>query len=320
MTKWKKTCAKNQESLIIRFDNLEKNLNALQIQSNTSLSSAKEMAHYKELSNHLDNFIQEKEPLIISLLSSPYENLRSLHANLRNLANSNYQIHDMAAFNIANLKLKIQSQDELHQFMLEHLTEVSNLQNAFVKTKINNAGILIALRNAYVILQNQLKIQFNPEIKKKFEDSIHSLKNDFSYLLNPSFLPAAYEASLKEVSRRTFFFSIFQAQYQLLKELVDQERKDRKAFLSEYGKILPVEFIPQLKNVGPTLKVDNMSADSELPLINDPSFIPEFQVNFEKFLTAKNINQHVLENSMHHADLLQHEKRILASKLEEIER
>jgi hypothetical protein len=50
-------------------------------------------------------------------------------------------------------------------------------------------------------LEKQKLVKLMKDIKK--------LELDFSYLLNPSQLPKAYEESLKEVSRRIHFKKLF---------------------------------------------------------------------------------------------------------------
>lgn len=85
--------------------------------------------------------------------------------------------------------------------------------------------------------------------------------------MNPSYLPGAYQASLVEVSRRREFASTFERKWQKLQLLTDNEKEQRKKFLQAYGRILPCEFIPQLKHMPPVIKAENLDTDSTLPKV-----------------------------------------------------
>lgn len=51
-------------------------------------------------------------------------------------------------------------------------------------------------------------------------------------------------------------------------------------FLNETGRLLPSEFLPQLKEVSPILKLDGGQMDYELPEIDDAEtdIIDDFQI------------------------------------------
>ena len=70
------------------------------------------------------------------------------------------------------------------------------------------------------------------------------MEKDFSYLTHPSKLPRAYEKSLLEVSRRRKFRKIIEDEANRLKIAIQKEKDARSVFMSEYGKLLPSEFIP----------------------------------------------------------------------------
>lgn len=105
------------------------------------------------------------------------------------------------------------------------------------------------------------------EKMKQINDEIDKMEKEFSYLLNPSLLPTAYHASLVEVSRRREFASTFDKKLKKLQFLTDSEKDLRKKFLAQFGRILPCEFIPQLKLMPPTINVENADTDNSLPKI-----------------------------------------------------
>lgn len=69
-------------------------------------------------------------------------------------------------------------------------------------------------------------------------------------------LPKAYEKALIEVSRRRKFRKIVEEQHNKLSEFISKEREKRLKFMNEYGKIIPSDFITQLREVVPTIQLD----------------------------------------------------------------
>ena len=57
----------------------------------------------------------------------------------------------------------------------------------------------------------------------KFMKDIKKLELDFSYLLNQSQLPKAYEESLKEISRRRHFYQLLTEKVDILNKIADKE-------------------------------------------------------------------------------------------------
>jgi hypothetical protein len=82
-------------------------------------------------------------------------------------------------------------------------------------------------------------------------------------------LPRAYEKALIEVSRRRKFRKAIDDEYKRLKDAIQREKDARNVFMGEYGRLLPSEFIPQLKEQVATLKLEGGLKDYELPEINE---------------------------------------------------
>lgn len=54
--------------------------------------------------------------------------------------------------------------------------------------------------------------QLNEKIKS-IDDDVEKMEKDFSYLLNPTQLPLAYDCALQETSRRKEFKDFFDKKY-----------------------------------------------------------------------------------------------------------
>lgn len=70
------------------------------------------------------------------------------------------------------------------------------------------------------------------------------MEKDFSYLTHPSKLPRAYEKALFEVSRRRRFRKLIDEDCNRLKAAIQKEKDLRSVFMSDFGRLLPSEFIP----------------------------------------------------------------------------
>lgn len=82
-------------------------------------------------------------------------------------------------------------------------------------------------------------------------------------------MPRAYEQSLIEVRRRKRFRKTLDEEYKRLKDYIDSEKKSRGTFMNEFGKILPSDYIPQLRDPTPILNLEGPNKDYELPDIED---------------------------------------------------
>lgn len=94
-------------------------------------------------------------------------------------------------------------------------------------------------------------------------------------LLAPKLLPAAYEETLKEVSRRFKFLAKADELRKELLSLIDTETALRSDFLTKYRNVLPQDFIPQIGEA-PDRKylLPRTDNDRNLPRIDVPCIVP----------------------------------------------
>lgn len=62
---------------------------------------------------------------------------------------------------------------------------------------------------------------------KKISEDFEKMEKNFSYLLNPSMLPAAYSATLQEISRRNEFTRLFEKEVAYIQTMIDKENEKR---------------------------------------------------------------------------------------------
>ena len=74
---------------------------------------------------------------------------------------------------------------------------------------------------------------------KNLRDSLESQQKDFLYLKKPAQVPAAYEAALVEMVRRTQFRTILDADVAVLKNFIKQEEEKRREFSKNLHPYLP---------------------------------------------------------------------------------
>lgn len=79
---------------------------------------------------------------------------------------------------------------------------------------------------------------------KVMNDYFAKIDKDFGYLTHPSKLPRTYEKAIIEVSRRRKFRRMIDDECNRLKQAISKEKDARTLFMSEFGKLLPSEFIP----------------------------------------------------------------------------
>ena len=76
MNKWRDSCIRSQEHQKSKFEKLEKEcLAARTFLSEKRSSNNADLNLNKNLANNIESIVSEKEPLIISLISTVYEDL-----------------------------------------------------------------------------------------------------------------------------------------------------------------------------------------------------------------------------------------------------
>lgn len=85
MNKWRDSCVKNQEGLKLKMDKFEQELLQvrLKVQERRSIDDINfNEGKSKDIFKKIEAMLSEREPLIISLLSTVYEDLKEIHSNL----------------------------------------------------------------------------------------------------------------------------------------------------------------------------------------------------------------------------------------------
>jgi hypothetical protein len=85
MNKWRDSCLRGQDSLRSKVEKFEKDITIIK-QNQPSISSSSSLplddSATKELYKKLESAVSEKEPLIISILSTVFEDLKEIHRKL----------------------------------------------------------------------------------------------------------------------------------------------------------------------------------------------------------------------------------------------
>ena len=104
---------------------------------------------------------------------------------------------------------------------------------------------------------------------KTLNDGLIRIDKDYAYLMHPSKLPRAYEKAMIEIARRRKFRRLLDEEFNRVKKAVKKEQESRTLFMNEYGRLLPSEFIPQLREQAATMRIEGGIKDYELPEINE---------------------------------------------------
>ena len=104
---------------------------------------------------------------------------------------------------------------------------------------------------------------------KALNDGLARVEKDFAYLLHPSKLPRSYEKALIEVARRRKYRRLIDEEYSRIKKAVKKEQETRNMFMSEFGRLLPSEFFPNLREQAAVIRIEGGLKDYELPDINE---------------------------------------------------
>jgi hypothetical protein len=168
-------------------------------------------------------------------------------------------------------KLKKDFQNYSHKDIIPILTQQNSAIEDFSKKMKSlliksSVQINVVFTNYHTIKKSLLEIM---EKVEKYSDSLNSLEKDFAYLLNPSYFPQAYQASIIEIKRRLIFNKKISKDFERIKQLVTKENMNRKLFIQDYGKYLTHDYVPQLKFSDLKLSIDflNNEENSNLPNI-----------------------------------------------------
>eukprot|EP00826_Nyctotherus_ovalis_P011578 TRINITY_DN13012_c0_g1_i2.p1 TRINITY_DN13012_c0_g1~~TRINITY_DN13012_c0_g1_i2.p1 ORF type:complete len:1037 (+),score=385.16 TRINITY_DN13012_c0_g1_i2:1722-4832(+) len=269
MKSWYDACRKSEEMLFAKVAKFEQGLAKTQLQLanakiSPSIKPVTDIEESKGLMSHLENFLNEKEPLILSILVTLSDDLGSLREVLESKgANS------ISEETISSFASKEGSHKELKEMMAEHQKELDGLFRALVKTKIRNAKAIGALLKEIEPLLAQVKSLVGEEGKKELKSSLEKIKADFEFLLNPAAFPAVYAETLKEIVRRTMVNGLLSAEAKRLLAVIEREQAQRQAFVDSFGKALPCDSFSYLKNTETPIAI-KINLVEDMKEIRDP--------------------------------------------------
>lgn len=94
MNKWRDSCIRGNDSLRVKFEKLEKDFSNLRSKvldrRQTDQGSLDEQKH-KSLFKKIESVVNEVEPLVLSMISTVFEDLKELHRNLNVFCSSDPQ-------------------------------------------------------------------------------------------------------------------------------------------------------------------------------------------------------------------------------------
>jgi chromosome segregation ATPase len=195
-------------------------------------------------------------------MSTVFDELKTLNRTIQGLNSEDQE-------KIA--KIKKDYQNYAHKDIVPILTQQNSSIEEFSKKMKNlliksSVQINVVFTNYHTIKKSLLEIM---EKVEKYSDSLNSLEKDFAYLLNPSYFPQAYQASVIEIKRRLIFNKKISKDLERIRQLVSKENMNRKLFIQDYGKYLTHDYVPQLKFSDLKLSIDfqNNEENSNLPNI-----------------------------------------------------
>ena len=167
--------------------------------------------------------------------------------------------------------------DELWQSQSHYLPEMVKVDQAlqeFLKT-VNDSKKHVTKRSL-VTLQDVSKLQ--SQIRElnltlgMLKEALKFLSSQFAELDHVSKLPAAYEASLAEISRRRSYGRMFNEKIRRMGEELAQCRQEeveaRESFLLSFGQHLPRDFVPGLVETPSHCEFRMRPFDQTLPAID----------------------------------------------------
>lgn len=296
MNVWREKCLKSSEFITSKIksksDIIAAEKNKIRNEKKSNILNLKE--DWNTIISEYESFANEKEnstQLIITSISDEIKKFRKILNGLReNILNQNnnnnnlnndiieeffdeLKLYKTRIPNIKNLLVSLQTN-------VEEFTEFSErMKNLLIKSSVS---INLVFTNYHTIKKNLLEIV---EKLGRYSEGIKNLEKDYSYLLNPSQFPEAYNASLIEIKRRIIFNKKITKDFERMKQLVIKENANRKQFIQDYGKYLTHDYVPQLKFSDLELKIELNNSDE---VLNLPYILDEEEEN-----TINNNNIHL---------------------------
>lgn len=281
MNVWREKCMKSSEFITSKIksksDIIAAEKNKIRNEKKSNISNLKE--DWNSIISEYEVFVNEKEnstQLIITNISDEIKKFRKILNGIREIIlnqNTNatpnqigieeyfdeLKLYKTRIPNIKNLMISLQTNME------EFVEFAVRMKNLLIKSSVS---INLVFTNYHIIKKNLLEIV---DKLGRYSEGIKNLEKDYSYLINPSHFPEAYNSSLIEIKRRIIFNKKITKDFERIKQLVVKENANRKQFIQDYGKYLTHDYVPQLKFSDLELKIElnNQDEVQNLPNILD---------------------------------------------------
>lgn len=275
INKWRDKCLRKQDDISTKLDNYMNSILLIKEKvkeiRNEFLISNKDsiFSFIKQIRTAHDKAMQSSE----IILNRNYLAYSAHRKNLEKFAREEFFSREegvTALFDSQKaLETVLNNQEKEKQAFEEQCTKITNF---YRQLKWERAR----LETDYFRL---LKEVFNKtgsldSLSKKLDNLVEvdckKINEEFEFLKKPLLMKDAYEKSLIEISRRKWFFEQYYDIYKELKKNFSSENALRINFQNCYGDILPITFVPELKNTLPDLSNSSgFDMDRGLPNIQN---------------------------------------------------
>jgi len=267
MNKWKNSCIDFQNNIKGKIEKYSTAIKTIKkrLKDERDQTINLVLGQFHAQASGADTATQEGESKVLAIFLKCYEEYKLIRETLESIGSGSSNDEDKLS-NEKWKELETKDWDEEVAVCDDHIQKMDRVIEQIMRMKLNFENHIFGFYKSIMKYSAELSMISNEKMKHMNEE-IDKMDKEFSYLLNPSHLPGAYQSSLAEVSRRREFALIFDKKFKKLQNLVENEKDQRKRFLAQYGRILPCEFIPQLKHMPPTLTAENLDTDIGLPKI-----------------------------------------------------
>jgi len=268
MYKWRKSCVDFQNNLKAKLEKYSSVTKAIKKKLKEERDQGINATHpaFQQYRTNFEHQIVEGEKIILSIFTKVYQDYKDLRDTLEGFAQFPGPHSEQILKDEKWAKLSERDYEEELKTCSEHIETLEKAFDHISKIRTSYETQIMQFYKSVNKFVTEVGIIQNEKFKQ-ISDDIDKMEKDFSYLLNPTLLPASYQASLAEVNRRRDFCAVYEKTLRKLQCIIDIEKEARKRFLAQHGRILPSEFIPQLKNMPPSIIVENPDNDAGLPKI-----------------------------------------------------
>jgi hypothetical protein len=209
MQKWKKSCLDHQLNLKGKIEKMGQNVKAIKEKIKEERDQCGSSTHpaFMAQKQTFDNCKKEIEPLALKVFEEHYKVYRNLRDALENYASTKSSDAEVVIRDDSFSKYAERDLDEDRKIYSENLERIEKIIDQVNKMKSTFENQVSQCYKVMLKYTNELNLLCDKYVK--FSEEIDKMDRDFNYLLNPSLLPAAYNASLAEVSRKREFLANF---------------------------------------------------------------------------------------------------------------